>query len=126
MAEHTAVVGVYNAHTEAEAAVKELQNSGFDMQKLSIVGKDYQTEEHVIGYYNTGDRMQVWGARGGVVGLLVWAAGRGGPLCYPGSWSRHRVRPAGGRARWGAGWGRGAGRAECAGRRAVQYWHPQG
>jgi Heat induced stress protein YflT domain len=43
MAEHNAVVGVYNAHTEAEAAVKELQRSGFDMQKLSIVGKDYQT-----------------------------------------------------------------------------------
>ena len=52
MSEHNAVVGIYNAHTDAEAAVKELQKSGFDMQKLSIVGKDYHTEEHVIGYYN--------------------------------------------------------------------------
>jgi proteasome lid subunit RPN8/RPN11 len=43
MAEHNAVVGVYHSHTDAEAAVKELQKSGFDMQKLSIVGKDYQT-----------------------------------------------------------------------------------
>ena len=75
MAEHSAVVGIYPAHTEAEAAVKALQQSGFDMQKLSIVGKDYHTEEHVIGYYTTSDRMQVWGKRGafwgGFWGLLV-------------------------------------------------------
>jgi len=56
MSEHNAVVGVYNSHPEAEAAVKALQRSGFDMQKLSIVGKDYHTEEHVIGYDNAGDR----------------------------------------------------------------------
>ncbi|HLO19164.1 MAG TPA: hypothetical protein VK192_01560, partial [Sphingomicrobium sp.] len=37
-----------------------LQRSGFDMKKLSIVGKDYHTEEHVVGYYNVGDRMKVW------------------------------------------------------------------
>ena len=45
MSEHNAVVGVYHSHTDAEAAVKELQKSGFDMQKLSIVGKDYHTQE---------------------------------------------------------------------------------
>jgi uncharacterized membrane protein len=70
MAEHNAVVGIYNSHTDAEAAVKELQKSGFDMQKLSIVGKDYHTEEHVIGYYNVGDRMQFWGMRGALWGWL--------------------------------------------------------
>jgi hypothetical protein len=74
MAEHNTVVGIYTTHTEAEGAVKELQRTGFDMQKLSIVGKDAHTEEHVIGYYTTGDRMQVWGKRGafwgGLWGLL--------------------------------------------------------
>jgi hypothetical protein len=78
MAEHNAVVGISNSHTDAEAAVKELQTSGFDMHKLSIVGKDYQTEEHVIGYYNAGDRMQFWGKRGafwgGLWGLLFGSA----------------------------------------------------
>ena len=64
MAENNAVVGIYNAHTEAEASIKELQRSGFDMKKLSIVGKDYHTEEHVVGYYNAGDRMKVWGKLG--------------------------------------------------------------
>jgi uncharacterized membrane protein len=76
--ENTAVVGIYSSHTEAEASVKELQRSGFDMKKLSIVGKDYHTEEHVVGYYNTGDRMKVWGKLGafwgGLWGLLFGSA----------------------------------------------------
>ena len=78
MAENNAVVGVYNSHTEAEASIKELQRSGFDMKKLSIVGRDYHTEEHVVGYYNAGDRMKVWGKLGafwgGFWGLLFGSA----------------------------------------------------
>ena len=34
MSENNAVVG-YNSHAEAEATIKELQRSGFDMKKLS-------------------------------------------------------------------------------------------
>lgn len=68
MAEHNAVVGIFDSHIKAETGIKELQKSGFDMKKLSIVGKDYHPEEHVIGYYNTGDRMKVWGKLGGFWG----------------------------------------------------------
>ena len=60
----SAIVAIYDTHEEAEKAVRELQRSGFDMQKLSIVGKDYHTEEDVIGYYNIGDRMKSWGKTG--------------------------------------------------------------
>lgn len=78
MAERTAVVGIFDSHLGAEAAVKELRSSGFDMKHLSIVGKDYQTEEHVIGTYNVGDRMAFWGKRGafwgGLFGLLFGSA----------------------------------------------------
>lgn len=78
MSDNNAAVGVYNTHTEAEAAIKELQRSGFDMKKLSIMGKDYHTEEHVIGYYNAGDRMKFWGKLGafwgGFWGLLFGSA----------------------------------------------------
>ncbi|MGD1094048.1 MAG: hypothetical protein ABSB35_18955 [Bryobacteraceae bacterium] len=35
--------------------MKKLQKSGFDMKKVSIVGTDYHTDGHVVGYYNTGD-----------------------------------------------------------------------
>jgi hypothetical protein len=58
MSEKNAVVAIYESHSQAEEALKELQRSGFDMKKLSIIGKDYHTEEHVVGYYNAGDRMR--------------------------------------------------------------------
>jgi len=78
MAEHNAVVGTFDSHIKAETGIKELQRSGFDMKKLSIVGKDYHPEEHVVGYYNTGDRMKVWGKLGafwgGFWGLLFGSA----------------------------------------------------
>jgi hypothetical protein len=78
VAENNAVVGIFNSHTEAETSIKELQKAGFDMKKLSIVGKDYHTEEHVVGYYNAGDRMKVWGKLGafwgGFWGLLFGSA----------------------------------------------------
>jgi hypothetical protein len=77
-AKNNAVVAIYKSHPEAEAAVKELQRSGFDMKKLSIVGRDYHTDEHVVGYYNTGDRMKHWGKLGafwgGIWGLLFGSA----------------------------------------------------
>ncbi len=76
--ENKAVGGVYNSHVTAEAAVRELQKSGFDMKKLSVVGKDYHSDEHVVGYYNTGDRMKAWGKIGafwgGIWGMLFGAA----------------------------------------------------
>ena len=68
--EKTAIIAVYNTHTEAEEAVRDLQRSGYDMRKLSIVGKDYQKEEEVVGYYTTGDRMKSWGATGAFWGGL--------------------------------------------------------
>ncbi len=78
MADNNAEVAIYNTHTEAEGAVKSLQIGGFDMKKLSIVGKDYHSEEHVTGYYNTGDRMKYWGKLGafwgGLWGYLFGAA----------------------------------------------------
>ena len=78
MSATNAAVAIYDTHSQAEAAVKELQRSGVDMKKLSIVGKDYHTEEQVVGYYNTGDRMKYWGKLGafwgGLWGMLFGAA----------------------------------------------------
>ena len=72
------VVAVYATHDEADAAVRLLQKDGFDMTKLSVVGRDFHTEEHVVGFYNTGDRMKYWGKQGafwgGLWGLLFGSA----------------------------------------------------
>jgi hypothetical protein len=78
MSKNNAVVATYHTHVQAEAAVKELQQAGFDMKKLSIVGRDYHTDQHVVGYYNAGDRMKYWGKLGafwgGLWGLLFGSA----------------------------------------------------
>jgi uncharacterized membrane protein len=78
VAELNAVVAVYETHLGAEEAVKELQRAGVDMRTLSIIGKDSHTDEHVVGYYNTGDRMKYWGKTGafwgGFWGLLFGSA----------------------------------------------------
>lgn len=76
--QQNAVVATYETHTQAEDAVKELEKSGFDMKHLSIIGRDYRSEEHVVGYYNAGDRMKYWGKLGafwgGLWGLLFGSA----------------------------------------------------
>ena len=78
MFETNSIVAIYGTHSQAEEAVKELQRSGFDMKNMSIVGKDYHTDEHVVGYYNLGDRMKYWGKQGafwgGIWGMLFGAA----------------------------------------------------
>jgi hypothetical protein len=72
------VVAIFEDHQQAEAAVRELQKSGVEMKKLWIVGKDFHTEENVVGYYSTGDRMAYWGKLGafwgGFWGLMFGSA----------------------------------------------------
>ncbi len=78
MTEKNSVVAVYDTHEGAEAAVKELQRAGIDMHTLSIIGKGTHTDEQVVGYYNSGDRMKFWGKAGamwgGFWGLLFGSA----------------------------------------------------
>ena len=72
------VIGLFGQHTQAENAIKELQQAGFDMKTLSIVGNGYHTQEDVVGYYTAGDRMKYWGKNGvfwgGIWGLLFGSA----------------------------------------------------
>jgi hypothetical protein len=57
---NSSAVGLFVSHRDAESVVKELQKSGYDMTKLSVIGKDYHTEENVVGYYNTGQGNCIW------------------------------------------------------------------
>ena len=78
MTKENAIIAVYEAHTQAEDTIKELERSGFDMKKLSILGKGYHSEEYPVGFYTAGDRMRTWGGTGafwgGLWGLLFGAA----------------------------------------------------
>jgi len=72
------VVAIFGQHSAAENAIKELKNGGFDIKKLSIIGRDYHSEDNVVGFYNTGERMKYWGKLGafwgGLWGMLFGAA----------------------------------------------------
>jgi hypothetical protein len=69
------VVAVYPQHSDAENAINLLKKSDFNVKKLAIIGQGYHTEDQVVGYYTTGDRMKHWGKKGafwgGLWGLLV-------------------------------------------------------
>lgn len=71
------VIAVYEDHPAAESAVKKLASSGFEIKNLSVVGKGYHTDEKVVGFYTTGDRMKFWGSRGAFWGGL-WGLFFGG------------------------------------------------
>jgi hypothetical protein len=74
----SAVVGVYRTHNDVDAAVRALERTGFDMKRLSVVGKGYHSDQQPVGYYNAGDRMLHWGKFGafwgGIWGLLFGSA----------------------------------------------------
>ena len=69
---------VFNTHVEAENAIQTLSRSGFDVKKLSLIGKGYHTEEHPLGFYTSGDKIKTWGGMGafwgGIWGLLLGPA----------------------------------------------------
>jgi hypothetical protein len=78
MTSNNEVVAIYKSRAETEAAVKELQQSGFDMKKLSIVGRDHHMSDHLVAYHNTGNRMKHWGKMGvswGGIGGLLFGSG---------------------------------------------------
>ena len=69
---------IFNTHVEAENAIQTLSRSGFDVKKLSLIGKGYHTEEHPLGFYTSGDKIKTWGRVGafwgGIWGLLLGPA----------------------------------------------------
>jgi len=68
-------VYLFDTHAEAEQAIRSLGRSGFDIAKLSLIGKGIHSEEHPVGFYSAGDRIKTWGGAGafwgGFWGLLI-------------------------------------------------------
>jgi len=70
MPQENATVAIYDVHTAAEEAVKRLRKSGFDMQKVSVAGRDDHTGNQIVGYYNGDGGMRYWGKLGSFWGSL--------------------------------------------------------
>ncbi len=61
---------IFNTHVEAHDAILSLSRMGFDVKKLSLVGKGYHSEEHPLGFYTSGDRIKSWGKQGAFWGSI--------------------------------------------------------
>ena len=56
-----AVARVYERQEEAELVLARLQSSGFDMRKVSVVGKEDLGSQQLFGYYRDGGKIKYWG-----------------------------------------------------------------
>ena len=74
-------VAVFATHGEAEGAIVNLSNSGYNMKNLSIIGQNYHTEEHPVGFVNTGERMWSWGKLGAFWGS-IWGLMFGSAMMF--------------------------------------------
>ena len=70
-------IAVFSDHKRAETAITNLGKAGFEMKNLSIVGKGYHTDEKVVGFYTSGDRVKFWGKQGAFWGGM-WGLFFGG------------------------------------------------
>jgi hypothetical protein len=61
---------VFNTAVEAEDAIRSLGRAGFDVKKLSLIGKGYHSDQHPIGFYTAGDRIKSWGGIGAFWGAI--------------------------------------------------------
>lgn len=68
------IVAVYEAAVDAVEGVNDLRRAGFDMMKLSLVARESRPEDHIVGYYNTGNGMRYWGR------MAAFWDGVGGPV----------------------------------------------
>ena len=69
------IVAVYGNHADAEAAVRRLERAGIPLQKVSIIGRNFELREDIQGYYRPSDAALEgagFGAWvGGLFGLLM-------------------------------------------------------
>ncbi|MFC1715978.1 hypothetical protein ACFL6S_20075 [Candidatus Poribacteria bacterium] len=67
-------VAIYNTLPGGEAAIRDIQDSGIDMMRLSFLGRDYRARDKLVGRYQSSDHTRYWENLGtfgdGVWGLL--------------------------------------------------------
>ena len=75
---NTHCVAVFERPQDAESALRELHGAGFDMKRLSLVGRDHDAEEHAGGPNAARDEFKYWAKEGtfwgAVFGVLFWPA----------------------------------------------------
>jgi hypothetical protein len=75
MLANNATLTVFKSQADAEVAVRQLARDGYDLSKVSMVGRDADSDAHVAGYPNEDGRGSspagVGVSWGGIRGMLV-------------------------------------------------------
>ena len=79
MVQKNAAVAIYAKPSQTQKVVTELVRSGFDLKRLSVMGKAYQEQKEMVAYYIQGERIMCWGQMSGFWNKLS-AMIRGGAL----------------------------------------------
>ena len=58
------IIAVYDRQSDAEAGLVDLQRAGFDLKRVSALGKEIECSEKVVGHDNIGGRAKYLGVRG--------------------------------------------------------------
>jgi hypothetical protein len=61
MTQQNALVAIYSNPGEVQEAIKALSESGFDLERFSVVGKAYLEQKEPVAYYQQGEQMMCWG-----------------------------------------------------------------
>jgi hypothetical protein len=61
MLHENAAIAIYANPNQAQKAVTALARSGFDLKRLSVIGKAYREQKDLAAYYRQGEYMKCWG-----------------------------------------------------------------
>ena len=67
------VVAMYTSENDVTAAVKHLKRKGFDMAKISVLGKGLVEERHIVGFETPSTHTARWAKWGAMWGWLFGA-----------------------------------------------------
>lgn len=69
------VMALFGTYGAADGAVRKLGAAGVPLAAISVVGRNYHSEDQPVGYFNAGDRARFYGKLGafwgGLAGLLL-------------------------------------------------------
>lgn len=68
-----AVVATYANEDDVTTAVKHLERKGFDMSKISVLGKGLSEERHIVGFETSSTHTARWAKWGAMWGWLFGA-----------------------------------------------------
>src|ERR1700723_785280 len=116
------VVAVYRHHADAEDAVHRLEQAGIPIQKVSIIGRNFELREDVQGYYRPSDAALEGVGFGAWMGGAFWPADGLWHVCVSHCWHANRAGTVGRHDCWSSQRGR-FGRA---GQWPHGFGHPKG